>query len=636
MIERVAVCSWSLRPESPEHLVAQARAAGVMRVQLALDPLVRDEWSVERTVAALDGAGIEVVSGMIGFAGEDYATLETIRATGGVRPDATWPANLAHVHAAAGLARRLGITLTTFHAGFLPHDERDPERAVLLDRLATITRVFNRQGCGVAFETGQETAATLLEALRDLRLRLPPEDDFGVNFDPANMILYGMGDPVEALRTLARHVRQVHVKDAKPAAQPGTWGSEEAVGAGSVRWAAFFEAVRAEAVRADLVIEREAGERRVEDVRRARALMAQLDAEGPAPERRGVGVGVAVVGMGFMGRTHASAVVSAAASGVACRLVAVADRDAARLTGRGAGGNLDAGAAADAWRAHGPAVESEIERVLDNPAVDVVVIATHTDSHVDLARRCMRAGKHVLIEKPVALTAGEVRRVAEAANDAGRLCVPAMCMRHWPGWVWLKARLRDGTLGGVRSAVFQRLGSAPTWSPFYADAARSGGALVDLHVHDADFVGWLLGLPCEVASTGSSAHVSTHYRYTFAPGSGPVAPDGSVPRHVMAEGGQDHAEGFGFRMRYVVVFERATADFDLGRTPALLLHGEGRSEAIDLPAESGYQAQMRHLLGLVARGSGRPVASIGDAVRTAALVDAERESVATQRPVAVA
>jgi sugar phosphate isomerase/epimerase len=121
-------------------------------------------------------------------------------------------------------------------------------------------------------ETGQEDATTLVAVLAELNERLPAKARVGVNFDPANMILYGMGEPVSALGLLLPHVMQAHVKDALPTTQEGTWGEERPVGMGGVDWKGFF-GVLSRGFAGDLVIERESGEARVEDVCRARALI---------------------------------------------------------------------------------------------------------------------------------------------------------------------------------------------------------------------------------------------------------------------------------------------------------------------------------------------------------------------------
>jgi sugar phosphate isomerase/epimerase len=264
----LGVCSWSLRPTSPGDLVAKIKECGVSAVQLALDPVRTGEWDEIETVSLLDGAGIEIVSGMMATAGEDYSTLDTIRETGGVRPDRTWPENLAAARRDAELAARIGVNLVTFHAGFIPHDHQDPEWNKLIHRLRDLADVFHGCGVRVAFETGQEDADTLLEALEAL-----DRPTAGINFDPANMILYNMGDPVEALDKLAARVEQIHIKDAVYTPTRGTWGQEVPAGTGAVDWDRFFGIVRDRLSDCDLVIEREAGEARVRDVQTAAALV---------------------------------------------------------------------------------------------------------------------------------------------------------------------------------------------------------------------------------------------------------------------------------------------------------------------------------------------------------------------------
>lgn len=262
---RIGVCSWSLRARSPAELARLLTSVGAGAVQLALEPLRSGAWREDDTLAALATAGIALRSGMMGMQGEDYSSLDSIRASGGVRPTEHWPANRAAAIENAALANRLGLRLVSFHAGFLPHDPSDRERAVMISRLREIVDLFAAQGVHTAFETGQESAHTLLQVLADLE-----RPAAGVNFDPANMILYGMGDPVEALRVLAPRVRQIHVKDARATHVTGTWGDEVPVGDGDVDWRAFFATVRDTKLGCDLMIEREAGDDRTGDIRSAR------------------------------------------------------------------------------------------------------------------------------------------------------------------------------------------------------------------------------------------------------------------------------------------------------------------------------------------------------------------------------
>jgi sugar phosphate isomerase/epimerase len=264
----VGACSWSLRARSPAELAHAARDAGVRSVQLALTPYADDPRKLEQAVAVLARGGIAVRSGMLSTIGEDYSTLESIRRTGGLRPDEHWKANLARARAVAGLAKRLGVTLVSFHAGFLPENRVSAERRSMIARLRDVVDAFAVEGARVALETGQERAEVLLEVLDDLE-----RPSCGVNFDPANMILYGMGDPVAALALLAPRVLQIHVKDAKKTLAPGSWGEEVPVGSGEVDWPAFFDVVRERRIDVDLMIERESGDDRVGDIQAARGLV---------------------------------------------------------------------------------------------------------------------------------------------------------------------------------------------------------------------------------------------------------------------------------------------------------------------------------------------------------------------------
>ncbi|GIK15776.1 MAG: oxidoreductase [Planctomycetota bacterium] len=324
---------------------------------------------------------------------------------------------------------------------------------------------------------------------------------------------------------------------------------------------------------------------------------------------------VGVVGLGFMGATHVRAYLRAERAGV-CRLVAVCDRSPQRTERLGAtGGNLDldvgAGETADLRSVRR---YTDAAALLADAEVDAVSVCTHTPTHVELSIAAVRAGKHVLVEKPVAIRSAEVERLIAAVAGSGRVVMPAMCMRFWPGWTWLKERIADGGYGRVQSAVFRRLGSAPTWAPeFYGDAGQTGGVMFDLHLHDADFIRWCFGAPEAVCSAGDGDHVTTLYRYERG------------PAHVVAEAGWRHAPGFGFRMQYVVRFETATAEFDLSKSPPLTLHRDGRQEAINLPDEGGYDGEVRHFIDAV-RSSTSPVCTLEDARVVTRLLEAEVES----------
>jgi predicted dehydrogenase len=174
-------------------------------------------------------------------------------------------------------------------------------------------------------------------------------------------------------------------------------------------------------------------------------------------------------------------------------------------------------------------------------------------------------------------------------------------MRFWPGWDWLKARVSEGTYGKVVSAVFTRVGSRPEWSrEFYHDPERTGGAMFDLHVHDA---------------------------YEFGPPTG-------GPRHVSAEGAWVGSRGFPFRMRYTVEFEGAVADWDLSRDPQLILVRDGKAEGVALSGASAYDEEVAHFVSTVASG-GETRATMKDAVMVTRLLEAEKKSLDVVRSVGV-
>ncbi|SPE60728.1 Xylose isomerase domain protein TIM barrel [Verrucomicrobia bacterium] len=278
--DRLAVCSWSLQPATPQALIAKLQATGIQRVQLALDPLRRAPSAWGKTKALLDRSKIKLASGMFGCVGEDYSTPQTICATGGIAPDHTWAQNWKDIQGTAELAAELELKLVTFHAGFLPHNEQGQNFASMRQRLAQVAEVFASRGIMLGLETGQEDASLLLRWLQLLNL-----PNLGINFDPANMILYAQGDPVKALRTLGSWVRQVHIKDATTTQVPGTWGQEVPVGAGQVDWPAFFRVLGELDYRGDFVIEREAGDQRVEDIRLATELVEREFARTSGPHR---------------------------------------------------------------------------------------------------------------------------------------------------------------------------------------------------------------------------------------------------------------------------------------------------------------------------------------------------------------
>jgi predicted dehydrogenase len=315
-------------------------------------------------------------------------------------------------------------------------------------------------------------------------------------------------------------------------------------------------------------------------------------------------LGIGIIGFGFMGRTHASAYAAARTAGLPVEVRAVT------------GGARPEDRTDLPW-------EPDAVSLLARDDIAAVSLCTPTDSHVELALAALAAGKHVLLEKPVAIRSADVARLARAAGESGLHCMPAMCMRFWPGWPWLREQVRLGRFGAVRSAAFQRMSARPAWGGgFYQDLDRSGGALFDLHVHDADFISWCFGLPASVRSEGTMLDFETRYEGSRVSGPliarGAWLPDPAVP----------------FTMRYQVRCEEALLEYDLAAAAPLRVIRNGIAEPVPLPAESGYDLEARHFVELVLGRTGSPVATLDEAVQVTRLLEAEAASLGSGGSVA--
>jgi len=259
----IGVCSWSLQVKSIPELKQFLDRLGIDVVQIACGDPHHASWDEgDAMPAAALAAGFQLSGTMLGFPGEDYTSPQTIEQTGGFGDPATRAERLDRFRWALQRTTELGLKDIMLHAGFLP-DVRDPLRKAFLDTLAQVADLAARVGITVAFETGQETAKLLRRTLDDLNC-----PNLKVNFDPANMLLYDMDDPLEAIELLAPDIRSVHMKDANRPKVKGTWGEEVPLGKGQTNTKAFVQALQRVGYRGPLCIEREVGtqEQRYRDI----------------------------------------------------------------------------------------------------------------------------------------------------------------------------------------------------------------------------------------------------------------------------------------------------------------------------------------------------------------------------------
>jgi predicted dehydrogenase len=339
-------------------------------------------------------------------------------------------------------------------------------------------------------------------------------------------------------------------------------------------------------------------------------------------------VNVAVVGLGFMGVTHLKSYQKIKSA----RIVAVCDSARTPVNGivPGVSGNLSGADALDLGRKL--RVYRQLDELLADPEVDLVDLCVPTPLHVPLAVAALKAGKHVVCEKPLARTPAQARLIVNAARTAKGYLLPAMCMRFWPEWSWLKDAVTDGRYGKVLAARFRRVSESPGWSrDSYFNGEQSGGALLDLHIHDSDFVQFLFGMPTSVFASGLSRfsgaidHVLTLYQVA----------GGAV---VSAEGTWLMTAGHGFNMSYTVNFENATVDFDLSRgAEALKVFEEGRKpRVLRCKGDDGYTGELRHMVHSILAGQAPTIVTPEDALNAVRICAAEEKSIHLGRPVRIA
>jgi L-ribulose-5-phosphate 3-epimerase len=251
----LGVCSWSLQVKRIDELKGLLETLGINTVQIACGDPHHASWDEgdDMPAAALQ-SGIVMTGAMLGFPGEDYTTPSTIKKTGGFGDPALRSERIDRLKWAIHRTMALGLSDLMLHAGFLPGVD-DPGRGAIIENLSQAAHLAAARGITLAFETGQETAELLRLTLDELAM-----PNLKVNFDPANMLLYDMGDPIRAVEILGPDIRSVHVKDANRPTVPGQWGQEVALGRGEVNIREFIRALKQNGYRGPLIIEREVGD----------------------------------------------------------------------------------------------------------------------------------------------------------------------------------------------------------------------------------------------------------------------------------------------------------------------------------------------------------------------------------------
>jgi len=328
---------------------------------------------------------------------------------------------------------------------------------------------------------------------------------------------------------------------------------------------------------------------------------------------------VGVIGLGSMGSTHLD--IYSLISEV--EVVAVADPNKSRLDGSSkAEGNISG-------QAQGSVSGLEAKQYLDgmdlidDPDIELVDICVGTNLHFVFVEAALAKGKHVLVEKPLARTYDEAKKIVELALNSSTNIMSAMCLRYWPAWVWLKKVIDNKEYGRCLSLTCKRQTSHPPGT-FYSNDDECGGALLDLHVHDTDFINYCFGMPRAVFSQGYKGpsggidHVVTHYIYEQSQ---------NTPL-VTAEGTWTMQEGYGFNMSYTANFENATACYLLDDEETLRLFRSGyEPEIIKLNEGMGYEFEIRSFVDDILSNKRININLLKQAAESVAIIEAEMVSI---------
>ena len=259
--------------DDPDTSLEKVKTIGVDNVQLGCPP---DQYftpdAQEKLKQSISASGITITTVFCGFAGESYADIPTVKRTVGYVPADSRTERIEKTKRISDFAKNLGVDQIAAHAGFIPENHTDPLYTEMVSTIQEIADYASRNGQNFALETGQETAPALLSFLRDVS-----RDNVKVNFDPANMILYGSGEPIEALELLKDFIASVHCKDGTWPTEDDQLGVETPLGEGDVGMANFVNKLKEIGYDGPLTIEREiSGDQQIHDLIKAKELLDNL------------------------------------------------------------------------------------------------------------------------------------------------------------------------------------------------------------------------------------------------------------------------------------------------------------------------------------------------------------------------
>lgn len=295
---------------------------------------------------------------------------------------------------------------------------------------------------------------------------------------------------------------------------------------------------------------------------------------------------IGVFGLGFMGSTHLKALKKISDA----ELVAVASDIPKRLTGDLSDIQGNIGGPGERMDFSAIRKYSDAYQALRDAEIEAVDLCLPTNLHAPVAIAALEAGKHVLVEKPMAVTGEEADRMVEAAKKANRVLMAAQVVRFIPSYRVTGEMVKSGKLGPIRSAIFRRRCAAPAWTGWLGKKDVSGGGVFDLLIHDVDFMMQAFGKPYAVSAVGYEDMprgidwITATFYYE---GSGPV----------IVSGGWHHPKAFPFSMEFTVVGDCGAIEYNSDGKPATLYRADGEAEPLDASGpDDWYQAEIEYFI----------------------------------------
>lgn len=327
---------------------------------------------------------------------------------------------------------------------------------------------------------------------------------------------------------------------------------------------------------------------------------------------------VGLVGIGFMGRTHLDNYIRLEEEGYPVKLVALCDVDKDKFEGKFTGGNI--GVVDKVYDFSKYKIYYDFDEMLEKEELDYVDIALPTYLHAEASIKALNKGLHVFCEKPMARTSEECKHMIEAAKSNNKKLMIGQCLRFWPEYEVLKEYVDSKKFGEVTGAYFFRGGGAPIWSfeNWLLTESKSGGVLLDQHIHDVDTINWLFGMPEKVSTLGKKVMpgsgydiVSTNYIY----------PDGKI---INAQDDWTLEGDYGFKMLYRVNFEKGSLIFEQNKLT--IYPHEGGEIVPELSGEMGYYREMIYFIDCVLNNKEILIAPPESTMDTILIAEAEIES----------